>query len=774
MSYLNFIEDPSGGQFGGFNPSMNDYARRSIRQANENAMMKEILLGDQRAKMQAALIQNTMGAKNQMGDAGVLGISSIINSRMASGLMGGSRLDMFAGMNTGFANSGTVRMVGGQNGVGDFYGSGGSMMAFSKQVMDETEKYFFNPMGGARLGRTKGLNRSDFGKLMAEFGASGAMSGWGEYENVPGAGGKSTMKVSDATITKSKDLMSKGAEVIGQLKDILGDQSMSELIGAMNSLAGGTISSVEKLQTVRKRLDAIKSMASQSGGSAEAFMSMHAQQAAAFRGVGFGEGASATMAMHSMGRTAGMLGSLSEARGYASSQGYDIPDLTDVVSAENMKDVMALSTENPEIQAMLFAINSSNKLSPEKRKELKATIRKRMGTATSSSDVRNVVSGLESEVFGATGGTSYSWTQAAGGNLNAGITRDDTNMMSEMSQEVMDRRSQIQFIQAMGEAGQDSNSAERLLKLRDKYSMATISRAATGKFDGGPADLSREDAALLQNIMNANPELMNSRNEEDVRKEAQAALVDLTAETEFGEDLAGAGGALSKIVGTLMGDTKVTDSSIRAYLRTNAADADYTIAGSAADAVKARKDGKFVDKVNGEWRIYGEGVKDKTHDLIDTELTKKTLSKAGFSDDQVKDFTEAQDDEGRSSVITNGLKDAIASKFTNAKNKRVKGDETGLDSEEADALAGLAKVSPGAQNEILKQLTERENEIRDSVKGGQGLFGTGKAKDLSDSQQAELDEIEKLRSQLTGDPDNSVVSLLNNIYTLLNSFNSRL
>lgn len=774
MRYSDLIEDPSGGQFGGYNPSMNEYARRSIRQARDQQLMREILLEDQRAIMQSELIQSNLGNSGPMGESGRLGVSSLINSRMMSGLMGGSRLDMFAGMNTGFSNSGTIRLRGSTNGVGEFYGSGGMMAEFSKQVMDETEKYFFNPMGGNRLHRTKGLNRSDFGKLMAEFGASGAMSGWGEYEQVDDGVGGSVMKVSQDTIDKSTKLMSQGAEVISQLKDIVGDQSMGDLINAMNSLAGGTISSVEKLQVVKKRLDTIKNLASQSGSSAEAFLSMHAQHAAAFRSAGYGSAAAATMGMLSTTRTAGMLGSLTEAQGYASSQGYNIPDMTDAVAAENVKDVAALTSENPQINAMLYAINSSNRLTPEQRKALKDKIRKGISGATSATEIRDVVGRLEGEVFGATGGSAYTWTQVAGGNLEAGLTTDDLNMTSEMSQEVMDRRAQGQFLQAMAMTGVDSNSAERLLKLRDKYSMATISRAAAGQYGDSPGDLSQADATLLQNLMNANPELMNPRNAEDIAKAERAARVDMYASTEFGDDLAGAGGVLKGIVGTLMGDTKVTDSAVRAYLRGEGFDDNTFTVVDEQKALEAYQEGKFVDKVGGEWRVYGAGVKDAATAKIEQELTKQTLATAGFSESQVAEFAEAKNDETRSKVITEGLKDAIASKFLNAKGKKVGADEQGLDSDESDALAGLAKVSPGAQNEILKQLTARENEIRDSVKAGQGIFGLGKAKELSETQQAELEEIDKLRSQISQAEDNSVETILTNIYTLLNSFNSRI
>lgn len=736
MRYEDFIIDPYGTQSGGFNPTMSEFARRSIQQAQSQHLTNQILMQDPRARLQSQILASNMGLKS-VSESMQLGVSSFINSRMLSPMMGGSRLDLFAGINAGFANSG--RIMGGQ---GSFYGAGSMTSDFSADLMKRTEAHFYNASGGARRHLTQGLNRSDFGRMMSEFGASGMLSGWGGYEG--GVEGVPVTASAD-TFEKTKKIMQDGAKVISGLQDILGSKNMDEIMGAMNSLAGGTIASVEKLNVVKERLNRIKSMAAERGGSAEAYMAVHAQYSAAFRSVGISGGHAASMGMQAMGRTSAARVSMMESRQFSSSLGYDIPDQMEAIGAENVKDAAALTQENPVLNTMLYAINASG-LTPSAKANLKAKISQAVQSSNGSpGDLRNKLQGISSEVFGATGGSASSWYRASGGNLQAGLTESDIALSTELSFGVMDKRGAQQFGNALLNAGVHRGDVARYQSYRDKYSMSTIAGVASGSITGH--EMSQGEAEKMLLLLNSNVQLQNSQNAEDLLTAKNAARVEMYAELEFGKDLKGVTG-LEAIAGTLLGDTKVTDSAIRAYLRGGTSG----ITGrkvTEEEALKIRMAGGFVDAVGSgsdrQWYAYDQTQKEAAASKLEDSLTRQTLSAANLDPDKYMDAGDQKKSDYLKEAISDTMKD-------------------GLDKTEVNSLAGLARLTPGAQNEILSQLKEREEKVRGKV---------GK-KGPNDKQAAELDAINNLREQLVTREDTSDSVVLKNIYSLLQDFNSKL
>lgn len=311
---------------GGYAPTTTDMMLNNMRMQQDARMQSYLLQNDQRALYAAQLAAQGIAGKNAgqwYGRNGQMAselAGMAINNQMMAGIMGGSILDMYGGVNTAMAASGFQRMKLSGGGSTYFGGAGYVNDQISRIMTMRMQDNFFTDRGGAWLHKTSGLNRSDLGELVQYMGMGGAFAGnqvnrvvvnneqhrqqlladaigkgnktlAGDLRSLEGADWTKEQNVLDvdkSTTDRINRKIELGAKALGAVKDIFGQQGVPKLMQIAKEISGMDISTTEGSREIVARMGRIKNFASMHGMSAEAVGMEQATIASAFGGGKYG------------------------------------------------------------------------------------------------------------------------------------------------------------------------------------------------------------------------------------------------------------------------------------------------------------------------------------------------------------------------------------------------------------------------------------------------------------------------------------------------------
>jgi len=519
--------------FGGFNPSQMEYILRQSRMQDQAAFQQQLLRSDPRAQFAAAMWENNMGALGNQGrNTARLIAGSAINSRQLSPLFGGSRVDMYSGIATGLGNAGLMgmRMVGdGPTRTESFHGPGSLTSLTARSMLGVMESNMYNPLGGARTHRTGGLDRSELGAVAGHMLSNGM---YGEVGNVgtihkyktraeakaartkfKGSGDTDSVRQIDAMLQehtgkdgealdfempqrlmtiddgmkeKFRAATEQGAKVVGQIKDILGDIGSSALIAQLESLTGGA-GGAQSLRMAEQRLQKVGAMAAAGGGSQQAYLAEHGRVAGLYQSMGMSSFSAAAASMDTMGAMSSKRLLNQKYVQTMADQGVYVEDRSEDAITESVMNVAAMHDENPELATMLYAAQTSSKLTGEQRAALEKKIQgaTNAGAGLTGAERRQAVgkamAGAASEVERQTGRSLRDWNDRAGGDALGQLQPGGASIMFNMSQKEMGNRSwDLLSKDLYNEMG--ANVSKTGVAVAKKYSKATIAKhAATGE-----------------------------------------------------------------------------------------------------------------------------------------------------------------------------------------------------------------------------------------------------------------------------------------------------
>lgn len=436
-----YIQDWIGQSRGGFNPSQDEYVRRIREMRSNDDFRNRIMMEDPRAQYAAAMYQSTMGENPS--DAAMnrhrMMMGMLANSRMGSALMGGSRLDMYQGIHMGLANAGSygLRM---NNGPLQFTHGGGAVTTpYAEAMLKTLEQRYFTPTGGSIGHLTHGLNRNDFGGLMATMGRRGSFAAAGiTGEVTTGAAGFDVTldKLNKEKLTKLTDA---GAEAVGKIKDILGDIGSNKLIKALEDLNGTPIVTGEQYKQASRKLDEVKAMALAGGTSPEAVLAIHRQASMTLEMQGMGSSGAAAGAMTAVRAMMSKRVSDQNYAGARAGQGVYVRDMSSQVMQRHLDDQTLLSRESPEVAAMLLDIERSG-MSAEDKAEMRKQLIARVGGAKNSSEMALAIGEMEREVIGAGGRGINAMMSLSGGDPEAFLGGESGAALASASKAQADAR----------------------------------------------------------------------------------------------------------------------------------------------------------------------------------------------------------------------------------------------------------------------------------------------------------------------------------------------
>ena len=715
QEYSNFATNVLGQAYGGFNPAQSDFVRRSREMQNQDRLRQQLMQDDPRAQFLAAIHQHNMGLgpdnARQTRHRQLAG--ALINSRLGAGIMGGSRLDMYQGIHMGVSNTGMINMLT-NGGTQRIYGDGSLGRQHSKAMLETMEKHYFNPTGGSVGHRTHGLNRKDFGEMMGALGMRGGLSGIrGTYKAGYGEGADAmpaSIEMAEAEAKKLKDLTDAGAEAVGKMKDILGDIGANKLIQALEGLQGGTVNTVQSFKSASRRLDQLKTIARTGGGSEEAWLDLHKQASMALETQGASRSGAAAGAMTVAQRMAGMRQTgLSYRRAVAETGGY-AADLSGEVVDRLVRDQTMLSQENPEVAAMLFAIQESE-LDPE----FKTAFRNELAEANQGTEAerRTNLARLEAKVSRATGMSVSAAMGITGGDVERFLTAESSTALAGMSQTLADERLlDLQLPAALQKlTGQDLTAEEtaQARRLFTTHSDLTLQKMV--ELGGADADMARR--ILLVKKTNAELQTYETTEAKGLREEAEYKS-DL-ARAMFGGDRSRSG-----IVDSLLGGGSVSEIQALEALYEKDKDStdrtDITNMGQQQrqDLFRSlREKGKRFAIQDREGRTYvhsaAEEVVTAEQDALEKARQLRMYKAFGVTLEENPDGTLPELSDPQTQAMSESMKDAVEGTRNGWFGKR--GDFARLD-EMITTSKGNGVLQSQLRRSITSELADEKNDTR--------------------------------------------------------------
>lgn len=406
------------------NPNQSEAVMAMMRSQRETQMTNFLLQNDARAQFVARMSAgvfggNAHGANNWMqeqGKAAAQAAGMVINNGAVSGLMGGSILDQYVGINSGLAASGQMKFGSTSSHPGGYSSGGGALNDTAARILvQRQQEEFFNSTGGARLDKTFGLNRSELGGVASYIGMNGGFSGMqmgrmhqirneGEYkaamekasassntqmmadlkamrtdasgnnvnfENAPGQVMEITAEQSNAINSK----ISKGAEAMASIKDILGGRPALELMASIEKLSGVDVNAMDGYSQAKARVDRVKNFADTHGMSAQGVMREQLTIASQLEGMGV-EGSAAAVASERIQARSQVAFDENNVRNLAlSERGIASKKFSrDQLNAMGVGDVALIGKEFSTVSSAMAAMNTRTDLGEEAKANIQAGI----------------------------------------------------------------------------------------------------------------------------------------------------------------------------------------------------------------------------------------------------------------------------------------------------------------------------------------------------------------------------------------------------------------
>jgi len=743
---------------GGFNPSYAQYLIRNNRMRSNSALHAQILQSDPRAQFMAGIWNQNMGVTGTPSNTTMLMAGSLVNSRALSGLFGGSRLDMFAGIHTGLSNAGSL-MFGSER----VRGMGAITGITAQAMMNQMERQMFNNTGGARLHRTGGLDRGQLGRTVAYAAASG---GYGDLGNVgrrisiTGAnqqaqidaamavndtdlaediraitasalkGGKSVevMAISRDARKKFAKVTEEYAQAVGSIQDIMGDIGDNNLFRALEDLAG--FSGAGAGTAAKQRLNRIRQMSASGAGSAEGLIRTFTQLSQAGRAMGFNSQHAATIAERSLSAQAARGGDDQRARAMFAEQGLYIQDMTEAGHRQRMLQQTFMQDEMPELSAMLYAVQTAPGLSADERDRLRGQIQAAGSAPGSAADRRARLLNMQGRVEAATGASAGFWLQHADGDALGKLDAQSQAVFGQISAAEANQRNLNRLGQDMRTAfGGDRGRAQAMVDLARDYSAGTILDMAKGQTGQRARDMQFLAQTLLQREYAQGIVSKESRQNQDARE-----LEALHVANALGDQPKSVG----SIVEGLMGGTSIGSQQVMEYLQaTGVKGHEWVLTGKSTSerlelvrraqakgyGVTHKKGGKYMvykpgEMVTGTKALEEAQIKQmaeslgvekaKTMSDVYKGLTKENLMK-DFSADRLETFMGVANTDagGRAKLLS-----AIESELKDDKYKDPKGDADKKKKEQLEeARAQLKEQQPFDPHYALNRIVSLLQQI---------------------------------------------------------------
>ena len=290
---------PMGGFGTGFAPSAGRMQEMQFQLMQTQALMRELSTLDSRAGRMATMTSELLhGEGHAPSEAMLQTWGTFLNRPEVAGLTGGSIFDFGLGVQN--MMRGGMRL----DGVNIFDNTQlGRQM--TSEVVREMQDYFFTEGGGARLERTQGFDRTELGQMASFMGQRGAFAGL-----ELGAAGPDGVQLNPRAIRAMGDIVSDGAEMFRELRDLFGDRDIHELVQLAEQISRENLGAPGAPAELTNRLRAARRQARAFGVPEVTGLELQVQTADLFEQLGFG------------GRTAGRFGeSVTEfAMGAAQSQ----------------------------------------------------------------------------------------------------------------------------------------------------------------------------------------------------------------------------------------------------------------------------------------------------------------------------------------------------------------------------------------------------------------------------------------------------------------------
>jgi hypothetical protein len=435
---------------GGYAPNQTEAVMNAMRAQQDSRMTAWLLQNDTRAQHAAHMVGGMVaGSRNadawvrDNGRATAMVAGMAMNSGMLAPLMGGSVLEMYGGVNTGFAASGRLEMN--MGGKPSYYsGSGYVNDQMSRIATSRMQEHFFTNTGGARQHRTHGLDRSELGSIAGIIGMGGGFSNMSgsmrdvnsesdrkrmmesarksgdmqmvnDLKDLKGAdftkGSHAVFEMDKETSRQVNEKIQAGAKAMAAMKDIFGGGAMTDLVRHAKALTGMDISSVMGSNEIQAKVGRMKVMAAVSGMT---MAGVTHEQMAINREVGNGVSSnygSAVAERVFYDTNSAMDASKKFADTQASSGMYVATASRAEVLALNVHGAKVLSRENPEVAGALYALSKTSGMSGEHQAKIRQALAgvRNVGGATGTERRANLTAArnrLNEAVRAATGASA--------------------------------------------------------------------------------------------------------------------------------------------------------------------------------------------------------------------------------------------------------------------------------------------------------------------------------------------------------------------------------
>jgi hypothetical protein len=611
--------------FGGFNPSQAQYLLRMQDARNRTATHAQIIQQDPRAQFLAGIWNQNMGQSGAPSNRQLLMAGTLANSQALSGLFGGSRLDMYSGIHSGLQNMGGMRFG------GELVRGAGNVTGITAQaLMNQMESQMFSNTGGARLHRTGGLDRGQLGRVAAYVGASGGFGDLGnmgtmhtvtranraqlmdraraqgdmgfvrDLEAIPdsalaGNRGVQALQLSQEARARFNSTMQEYAQVVGSIRDIMGDIGDNHLFRALEDLAG--FSGVGAAGAAQSRLGRIRQMSTASGAPAEGLIATFTQLSQAGRAMGFGSQHAATMAERSLSAQAARRHDDIRARGMFAARGIHLQDMSEAGHRQRLLQQSFMQTEMPELSTMLYAVQTAPNLSGGQRANLMAQIQAAGQGPGGSSERRARLMSMQGAVEKATGASMGFWFRHADGDTLGRLGSRAQDVFGAVSASEANARNLNRLGTDLRTAfGGDVGRARDMVDLARNYSAASIIEMADRV--GGQRGRDMQFTALTLSQSEYGQGIVSR---EQMETQARLELAALNVENALGTQPA----SRSSLLDGLLGGTAIGDQQVISYLQTGGKDGQAIAQGREVDLSGRSVQDRLAHLREAQARGYG-------------------------------------------------------------------------------------------------------------------------------------------------------------------------
>lgn len=384
------------------------------RQRSRDNILQQIAASDPRGNYLGDMIGRaitggtTIPSQEDLLRNRVLAGSMINTIPSVSSAFGGSRVDMFSGINAGFQNAGMMSGVsyGGMSGI---QGPGALTDQLSRSVLNSLESSMYTAAGASRVGMTSGLSRTDIGQVVAGLGLRGGLNPEAEFVRVstsaqarqlqaslsgaeqqanpllmrnleqaindPEFQGATMLKQSSASVDRIRDLTEASTEAVAVMRSIIGPKGVPEVMDAIDSLLGEQVTTVGQARRAVSRMEQLKNLSATGVGTVQGLLTQQQGFANAFSAMGVSGPQAAMMGQDATMQMAMIRGQQQSYQAKAAGAGMYTPDFDPTItSAVLAQDAMALQTENPEVAAMLYGVQTAYGLNAGQREQIMAAI----------------------------------------------------------------------------------------------------------------------------------------------------------------------------------------------------------------------------------------------------------------------------------------------------------------------------------------------------------------------------------------------------------------